>query len=124
MSIWFALSRAVFAVIGAGALLVTFGGLTGGASLTDPVFPGGIVLGVTALGAAIWADGAAQWKVAIAWLGIAAVLIGVGIFGWSSFVESPVGPNAYAIILVPLAIIVLAAIGMVRGRVAASATAS
>ena len=41
VSIWFALSRAVFAVIGAGALLVTFGGLTGGASLTDPVFLAG-----------------------------------------------------------------------------------
>ena len=124
MSVWFALSRAVFAVIGAGALLLTIGGLIGGASLTDPVFPGGLVLGVTALGAAIWADGAARWKIAIAWLGIAAVLIGVARFGWSSFVESPVGPDAYAIILVPAALIVLSAIGMIRGRMAASATAS
>lgn len=123
MSAWFVLSRAAFAVIGAGALLLTIGGLIGGASLTDPVFPGGLVLGVTALGAAIWADGAARWKVAIAWLGIAAVLIGVARFGWASFVESPVGPDAYAIILVPAAIIVLSAIGMIRGRMAANTTA-
>ena len=94
MSAWFALSRAVFAVIGAGALLLTIGGLIGGASLTDPVFPGGLVLGVTALGAAICADGAARWKIAIAWLGIVAGLIGVARFGWSSFVESPVGADA------------------------------
>jgi len=124
MSIWFLLSRAIFAIIGAGALLLAIGGLIGGASLTDPVFPAGLALGVTALGAAIWADGAAQWKVAIVWLGIAAVLVGVARFGWSSFVESPVGPDAYAIILVPAAIIVLAAIGMARGRISASATGS
>ena len=122
MSIWFALSRAVFAIIGAGAMLLTIGGLIGGASLTDPVFPAGLALGVTALGAAIWAEGAAGWQVAITWLGIAAVLIGVGIFGWFSFVATPVGPDAYALILVPAAIIVLSAIGMVRGRMAAGAT--
>ena len=103
-------------------MLMTIGGLIGGASLTDPVFPGGLVLGVTALGAAIWADGAAGWQVAITWLGIAAVLIGVGIFGWFSFVATPVGPDAYALILVPAAIIVLSAIGMARGRMTAAAT--
>ena len=124
MSVWFALSRAVFAVIGAGALLLTIGGLIGGASLTDPVFPGGLVLGVTALGAAIWAGGGAGWQVAITWLGVAALLIGIGIFGWFSFVATPVGPDANAIILVPAALIVLSAIGMIRGRMAANATAS
>jgi len=81
MSIWFSLSRAVFAVIGGGALLMAIGGLSAGASLFDPVFPAGLIKGVTALGAAIWADGHARWQVAVAWLGIAAVLIGVGIFG-------------------------------------------
>ena len=124
MSIWFALSRAVFAIIGAGALLMSIGGLTGGASLTDPVFPAGLVLGVTALGAAIWADGAARWKIVVAWLGIAAVLLGVGIFGWFVFTDFDIGADVYPYFLVPAAIIVLSAIGMIRGRVAASAAGS
>ena len=103
---------------------MSIGGLIGGASLTDPVFPAGLALGVTALGAAIWAGGAARWQVAITWLGIAAVLIGVGTFAWFSFVVTPVGPDAYAIILVPAGIIVLSAIGMIRGSMAARVTAS
>jgi len=118
-SVWFSLSRAVFAVIGAGSLLMAIGGLTSGESLTDPVFPGGLALGVAALGAAIWADGKARWQVVIAWLGIAARLLGVGIFGWFVFSDADIGADVYPYFLVPAAIIVLAGIGMVRGRLAA-----
>ena len=119
MFVWFVLSRGVFAFIGAGALLMAVGGLTGGALLSDPVFPAALLLGVTALGAAIWADGRARWQVTLSWLGIAAVLTAIGIFGWLVFFDYDVGPDVYAVFLVPATIIVLAAIGMIRGRIAA-----
>lgn len=103
---------------------MAIGGSTGGASLTDPVFPAGLVLGVAAMGAAIWAEGAALRQEVIAWLGIAAVLIGVGIPGWFVFAASDIGAEVYPLFLVPAAIIVLAALGMVRGRIAARAATS
>ena len=55
------------------------------------------------------------------WLGIAAVLLGVGIFGWMIFFDYDIGPEVYPVFLVPATLIVLAAIGLLLGRIRAGA---
>jgi hypothetical protein len=113
---WLDLSRAIFAIVGGGALAMAVGGLTGGASLTDPVFPAGLALGVLSLGAAAWVRGSAPWQAIVTWLGIGAVLAGVAAFGWFIFTDPDLGVDVYPYFIVPAAILVAASIGMALGR--------
>lgn len=120
-SSWFSLSRAVYALAGAGALLMALGGLTSGASLSDPVFPAGIALGVVALGAAAWADAPERWRATVTWLGVLGVLVAVGVFAWFVFGDPDIGADVYPYFLVPAAIALAATAGLARGRLAAGA---
>ncbi|HET7645541.1 MAG TPA: hypothetical protein VFM03_03585 [Candidatus Limnocylindria bacterium] len=120
-SSWFSLSRAVFALVGAGALLMSLGGLTSGASLSDPVFPAGIALGAFGLGAAAWADAPERWRAAVTWVGVAAVLVGLGVFAWFVFGDPDIGADVYPYFLVPAAVLLAATVGVARGRVRAGA---
>jgi hypothetical protein len=113
---WFAASRALFALVGAGACLMVVGGLTGGASLSDPVFPAGLLLGLTALGAAVVAGGSAHWQAIVTWLGVLAVVTGVVIFGWRIFSDPNLGWDVYPYFLVPAAIVLAGAVGIALGR--------
>jgi hypothetical protein len=75
MSTWITVSRAVVGVIGAGALLMAGGNLlTGGGSITDPVMPGGVLLGLVAIGAAAWTTAPSTFRAAVVWLGV----LGIG----------------------------------------------
>lgn len=113
---WLDLSRAVFSVVGAGALLMSIGGLTSGESLADPVFPAGLALGILSLGAAAFVTAPERWRAIVTWLGIAAVLLGVGAIGWIVFSDENLGTDVYVLFLVPAALLVAAAVGMAAGR--------
>jgi hypothetical protein len=75
MSIWVNISRAILAVVGVTALLLAGGNLaSGGGSITDPVFPLGLLFGLVTFGAAIWTTAPQRWRAALVWLGIVAVV--------------------------------------------------
>jgi len=122
---WFVrLGRAVFLVLGAGALVMSIGGLTGGASITDPVFPAGLALGVLAIAAGAWTLSAASWQAALVWLGVAAVVGGVAYFAGFVLLDPDIGSNVYAPVLVPSVLILAAASGVALGRMRAGALGS
>jgi hypothetical protein len=119
MSSTLRMSRAVVAFIGIGAVLMAVGGLTSGSSLADPVFPGGLVLGALAIGAAAWIEEPGTLRAVVSWLGLAAVLVAIGVFGW--FVVKTPTPDVIALFAVP-ALIVLAALGrLAMARIRAGA---
>lgn len=121
---WLDLSRAVFAVVGAAALLITIGGLSSGESLADPVFPIGLGLGALSLAAAVLVGAPARWQAVVTWLGIGAVLIGVSVFGWIVFTDPDLHADAYALFLVPAVILVAASAVLAAGRRTAGALGS
>jgi hypothetical protein len=117
---WFVvLGRAVFLLIGAGALVMAVGGLTGGESITDPVFPAGLALGVLAIAAAALATAETGWQAVLVWLGIAAVVGGVAVFAGIILLDPDVGTNVYGPVLVPSVLILAAAAGVALGRMRA-----
>jgi hypothetical protein len=114
---WFvALGRGVFLLIGAGALVMATAGLIGGESITDPVFPAGLALGILALTAAALTSAAASWQAVLVWLGIAAVVGGVAAFAGIILLDPDVGTDVYAPVLVPSALILAGAAGVAVGR--------
>jgi hypothetical protein len=122
---WFVtLGRAVFLVLGAGALVISIGGLTGGGSITDPVFPAGLALGVLAIAGGAWTLADASWQAAIVWLGVAVVVGGVVVFAGMVFLDPDIGSNVYAPVLVPSVLILAAAAGVALGRMRAGALGS
>jgi hypothetical protein len=75
MSTLIMISRAFIAAVGAMALLLAGGNLaTGGASITDPVMPFGLLFGLLTIGAAVWTTASQPWRAAIVWLGILAIV--------------------------------------------------
>jgi hypothetical protein len=114
-----ALSRAVIGVIGAGILVMTIANLTGGASIFDPVFPGGLILGASCLGAAAWTTSPATWQALVVWLGMAAVLVTITILG--AIIFGTTDPSTYPYFLIP-SVVVLVVVGVIaKARVAAGA---
>jgi hypothetical protein len=119
---WFvALGRGVFLLIGAGALVMATAGLVGGESITDPVFPAGLALGILALAAAALTSAAAGWQAVLVWLGIAAVVGGVAAYAAIILLDPDVGTDVYAPVLVPSVLILAAAAGVALGRMRAGA---
>jgi len=119
---WFVtLGRAVFFIIGAGALVMAVGGLTGGESITDPVFPAGIALGILALAAAALTSADGSWQAVLVWLGVAAVVGGVAVFAGIILLDPDVGADVYGPVLVPSVLILAAAAGVALGRMRAGA---
>jgi hypothetical protein len=81
MSILVMISRAIVGMVGLAAVLLAGGNLlTGGASITDPVMPFGLLLGMLALGAALWTTAPERWRAIIVWLGLLAILVAFGVF--------------------------------------------
>lgn len=120
MSTWIRLSRAIVAVIGAGALLMAGGNLlTGGGSITDPVMPGGVILGLVAIGAAVWTEEPSALRAAVVWLGV------IGIAATLLIVWANVGDMQTRDLLVyvgiPTLVVVVAALGVAVGRARAGA---
>ncbi len=113
------IGRAIFFIVGGGALIMSISGLASGSSITDPVFPAGLALGVLTLGAAAFTLAAPRWQALIVWLGVAAVLIGIGRFAVLVFGDPAIGPDVYPLFLVPAAVLLLAAAGVIVGRVGA-----
>ncbi|HEU5324516.1 MAG TPA: hypothetical protein VFV59_01400 [Candidatus Limnocylindria bacterium] len=118
---WFSLSRGVYALVGAGALLLSLGGLSDGEALSDPVFPAGLALGILSLGAAAWADAPERWRAAVTWLGVVAVVVGLATFAWFVFGDPDISADVYPLFLVPAAVLLVATAGVARGRLAAGA---
>lgn len=119
MSTTLGLARGVFTIIGAGALLMSIGGLTSGESLSDPVFPAGLALGALSLGAAAWVESPGLARAVVTWLGLLAALVGVVVFG-SMVVRTP-ALDTFALFAVPALIVVLAAFRLAAARVRAGA---
>lgn len=101
------LARATVGVIGLGALLMAGGNLTSGASLTDPVFPAGLAMGILAVGAAAWVETPGALPALVTWLGLLALVVALGVLG--TFVVRTPSPDAIALFAVP-AVLVLAAV--------------
>ena len=120
MRIWIRLSRAIVMVIGAGSLLLAGGNLlTGGASIADPVMPGGLILGLLAIGAAAWTMDTSTMRAAVVWLGVAGIACALAI-GWVNTGDMQTR-DLLVYVGVPTAIILLAALGVAVGRARAGA---
>jgi hypothetical protein len=74
MSTLVTISRAIIAVVGVIAVLLAGGNLaSGGGSITDPVFPLGLLFGLLTLGAAAWTTAPQRWRAVVVWLGVLAI---------------------------------------------------
>ena len=118
------ISRAIVGLVGAAAVLLAGGNLlTGGASITDPVMPFGLLLGLLALGAALWTTAAERWRAVIVWLGLLAILAAFVVF-----VPQPRADAAIRDVLIyfgiPATIVLLATIGVAIARVRAGTLGS
>ena len=81
MSTLVTISRAIIATVGVIAVLLAGGNLaSGGGSITDPVFPLGLLFGLLTIGAALWTTAPQRWRAAVVWLGILA--IGAALLGF------------------------------------------
>lgn len=120
MGAWIRASRAVVMVIGVVALLLAGGNLaTGGGSLTDPVMPGGVLLGLLAVGAAAWTTDRNALRAVVVWLGVIGIVAGVVIL-WANTGDMATR-DLYVYIGIPAAIVLVAAAGVAVGRVRAGA---
>lgn len=120
MQVWIRISRAIVMVIGVGSLLLAGGNLlTGGASIADPVMPGGVVLGLLAIGAAAWTTDPNTLRAAVVWLG-AAGIAGALAIGWVNVGDMQTR-DLLVYVGIPTAIVLLAGLGVAVGRVRAGA---
>jgi hypothetical protein len=120
VELWIRASRAIVLVIGIVALLLAGGNLlTGGGSLTDPVMPGGALLGLLALGAAAWTTDAHALRAAVVWLGVLGIVGAVAIM-WANTGEMATR-DLFVYIGIPAAIVLLAAAGVAVARFRAGA---
>lgn len=98
---------------------MVLGQLTGGGSLSDPALSAGIALGLTCLGGAALVNSRGRLAAAVTWLGIAAVVVAIGVFG-SMVIRTP-RANVITLYAIPSAIFLTAAIAMARARIRAGA---
>ncbi len=111
-----ALARAVVGVIGGGALIMATMNLISGNSLTDPVFPAGLAMGASAVGAAIWVATPGIVPAIVTWLGLLGLGIAVVAFG-SIALETP-SSDVLTLFAIPAAIVVAAVVRMAIARLA------
>lgn len=120
MQVWIRISRAIVMVIGVGSLLLAGGNLlTGGASIADPVMPGGVALGLLAIGAAAWTTDPNTLRAAVVWLGAAGIASALAI-GWVNVGDMQTR-DLLVYVGIPTAIVLLAGLGVAVGRVRAGA---
>ena len=113
------LARALFALVGAGILAMAISNLASGQSLSDPVFPAGIALGVVMLGAAAWVQAAGRAQALVVWLGLVGVAITL-VVGAGLVLRTP-SPDVLALAAVPTLIMVAGGVRLAMARVAARA---
>lgn len=120
MSTWIRLSRGVVGIIGLGAVLIAGGNLlSGGGSLTDPVMPGGVALGLLAIGAAAWTFAPDAPRAATVWLGVLAMLAGIAIM-WSNTGQMQTR-DLLVYVGIPTLIVLVAIAGVAAGRLRSGA---
>jgi len=113
------LARALYAIVGIGALLMVLGQLTSGSSLADPVFPAGAALGLLTLGSAMWFDAPGRAQAIVVWLGLLA--IAVALFVFAGFALRTPSPDVLALVAVPAVLMVLGGVRLAMARRAAGA---
>jgi hypothetical protein len=120
MATWIRLSRSLVGVIGIGALLAAGGNLlTGGGSITDPVMPGGVVLGLAAIGAAAWTDAPEALRAGVVWLGVIGVAVALAIV-WSNVGDMQIR-DLLVYVGIPTLVVGAAVLGVAIGRFRAGA---
>jgi hypothetical protein len=116
------LARAWYAVIGAGAVLLTGGEIVGdfnpGSVVDVPNLAAGLAVGLLAIGAAAWVLASSPFRAAVAWVGIAA---GIAPFAWLLWIAVTTAHDAIALAGVPAALALAAAVRMVFARLAGKA---
>ena len=114
------LSRVIVGLVGAVSLLASVGNLTtGGAPITDPVIPGGAMLGLLLIGASAWTDAPGPARAAVVWLGVIGLLAAV-VIAWINTGEMQTR-DLLVYIGIPTLVMVLAAVGGAIGRLRAGA---
>lgn len=110
-------ARGIIGLVGIGALFMTVSNVTSGQSMSDPIIPAGLALGLLAAAAAAWLDAPAPWQAAVVWLGLVAVGAAVVML----MVMALRTPSADVIALagIPSAILVAAAVRVAMARVEA-----
>lgn len=120
MGFWVRISRSIVMVIGAGALLLAGGNLvTGGGSITDPAMPGGVILGLLALGAGMWTTDTGSLRALVVWLGVFGILAALAI-AWINAGEMQTR-DLLVYVGIPTIVILAATIGVAVGRARAGA---
>jgi hypothetical protein len=120
MSTLVTISRVIVAVVGAIALLLAAGNLvTGGGSITDPVFPLGLLFGLVTLGAAIWTSAPQRWQAAVVWLGI--VAIAAAFFAFLLSIGDAALRDVLVYFGIPATIVLVATVLVAMARVRAGA---
>ena len=114
------ISRSIVMVIGVAALLLAGGNLaTGGGSLTDPAMPGGVLLGLLAIGAAAWTTEANVLRAGVVWLGIIGIVAAL-VIAWANLGDMQTR-DLLLYVGIPTAIVLVAAIGVAVARTRAGA---
>jgi len=115
MSTLVSISRAIVAVVGVVALLLAGGNLaTGGGSITDPVFPLGLLFGLSTLGAAVWTTAPQRWRAVVVWLGILAVA--AAFFGFLISIGDAALRDVLVYFGVPATIVLIATVALAVAR--------
>lgn len=123
MSAWTRVSRSIVMVIGILALLTAGGNLvTGGGSISDPVMPGGVVLGLLLIGAAAWTEAPGAPRAAVVWLGVLGISVALAI-AWVNLGDMQTR-DLLLYVGIPTAIMALAVVGVAVARVRAGALGS
>lgn len=115
MTLLVRMSRSIVMVIGVVALLLAGGNLaTGGGSLTDPVMPGGVLLGLLAIGASAWTTDANVLRACVVWLGIIGIVAALVIL-WANTGDMQTR-DLLVYVGIPTAVVLMAAIGVAVAR--------
>jgi hypothetical protein len=111
------LARVWYAVVGAGALLLTGGEIIGdfnpGSVVDVPNLAAGLAVGLLAIGAAAWVLARGPLRAAVAWIGIVA---GVAPFAWLFWIAATTARDAILLAGVPAVLALTAAVRMVLAR--------
>jgi hypothetical protein len=118
MGTWIRISQSIVTVIGIGSLLLAGGNLlTGGGSISDPVMPGGVVLGLLAIGAGVWTADSGTLRALVVWLGIIGILAALGI-AWVNVGDMQT-QDLLIYVGIPTLVVLAAVGGVATGRVRA-----
>jgi hypothetical protein len=120
-SVGVTLARRWYAVVGAGALLLTaghiWGAIGGGSRFDAPLVLGGIAIGVLALAAMAWVTAGGAWRTVVAWLGIGAGALPFAVAVWIAFTRASL--DAQVLVGIPAILALAAGVRMAMARAGA-----